>query len=74
MSDHDEWRKHRRIAGPSFTETNNVLVWEATVAVTLGYFIKSNQDGTGKGPVVKVPDFLEVATQIAFMVFSTAGV
>lgn len=72
MSDHDEWRKHRRIAGPSFTETNNVLVWEATVGVTLGYFLKWNQDG--KGAVVTVPDFLDVTTQIAFMVFSTAGV
>ena len=72
MSDHKEWRKHWQIAGPGFTKTNNILVWEATVGVTLGYFTKWNQDG--KRMVVKVPDFLEVATQMAFMVFSMAGV
>ena len=71
MSEHDEWRKHRRIAGPSFTETNNVLVWESTVGVILGYFNKWNQDG--KEAIVKESDFLEVSTQIAYMVFSTAG-
>ena len=72
MSDHDEWRKHRRIAGPSFVETNNVLVWESTIGVILGYFTRWNQDG--KGRIIQVPDFTEVATQIAYMVFSTAGV
>jgi hypothetical protein len=72
MSEHDEWRKHRRIAGPSFSESNNVLVWESTIGITLGYFTKWNQDG--KGSTVEVPNFMEVTTQIAFMVFSTAGV
>jgi cytochrome P450 len=71
MSDHDEWRKHRRIAGPSFTESNNVLVWESTIEIILGYFIKQNRDG--KGSIVKVTNFTEVTTQIAHMVFSTAG-
>ena len=69
---HDEWRKHRRLAGPSFTESNNALVWESTLEIILGYFIKWNRDG--KGSIVRVSDFTEVTTQIAFMVFSTAGV
>jgi len=67
----DEWRKHRRIAGPSFTESNNVLVWESTIEIILGYFIKWNRDG--KGSTVKVSNFTEITTQIAYMVFSTAG-
>ena len=71
MSEHDEWRKHRRIAMPSFTETNNALVWESTIEITLGYFIKWNQDG--KGGIAKVSNFMEVTIQIAYMVFSTAG-
>ena len=71
ISDHHEWRKHRRIAGPSFTESNNALVWESTIKVILGYFIKWNRDG--RGSIVKVSDFMDVTTQIAFMVFSTAG-
>jgi len=72
MSEHEQWRKHRRIVGPSFTESNNVLVWDSTIGIILGYFNKWNQDG--KGGIVKVSDFTEVATQIAYMVFSTAGV
>ena len=71
VTEHDEWRKHRRIAAPSFTESNNVLVWESTIDTILGYFIKWNRDG--KGSVVKVSDFTEVTTRIAYMVFSTAG-
>jgi len=71
MTEHDEWRKHQRIAGPSFTESNNTLVWESTIEIILGYFIKWNRDG--KGSIVEVPDLREVATQIAYMVFSTAG-
>ena len=70
-TEHDEWRKHRRIAGPSFTERNNALVWESTIEIILGYFLKWNRDG--KGSVVKVSDFMKVTTQIAFMVFCTAG-
>ena len=72
LSEGAEWRKHRRIAGPSFTERNNALVWESTIEIVLGYFIKWNRDG--KGSIVRVSDFTEVTTQIASMVFSTAGV
>ena len=70
-SEHDEWRKHRRIVGPSFTESNNVLVWESTIEIILGYFIKWNRDG--KGSIVQVSNFTEVTKQIAYMVFLTAG-
>jgi len=48
MTEHDEWRMHRRIAGPSFTEGNNALVWESTMGIVLGYFIKWNRDGRGE--------------------------
>ena len=70
-SEHDEWRRHRRIAGPSFSESNNILVWESTIDSILGYFTKWNRDG--KGSIVQVSDFTEVTKQIAYMVFSTAG-
>jgi hypothetical protein len=71
MTEHGEWRKHQRIAGPSFSENNNALVWGSTIESILGYFVKWNRDG--KGSIVKVADFMEVTTQIATMVFSTAG-
>ena len=71
LTEHDEWRRHRRLVGTSFTERNNAIVWESTIEIILGYFIKWNRDG--KGSIVRVPDFTEVATQIALMVFSIAG-
>ena len=71
VTEHDEARKHRRITGPSFTENNNALVWESAIEIVLGYFVKWNRDG--KGSIVRASDFIEVTTQIAFMVFSTAG-
>ena len=70
-SEHDEWRRHRRIAGPSFNESNNVLVWESSIEIILGYFIKWNRNG--KGSTINVSNFLEVTTQVTFMVFATAG-
>ena len=70
-SEHDEWRRHRRIAGPSFSESNNRLVWESSIETILGYFNKWNRDG--KGSTVKVDDFTEITTQIAYMVFTAAG-
>lgn len=71
MSEHDEWRKHRRIAGPSFSESNNRLVWESSIEVILGYFNKRNRDC--KGGIIKVDNFTQVTAQIAFMVFTAAG-
>ena len=70
-SEREDWRKHRRIAGPSFSEKNNHLVWESSIEVILGYFNKWNREG--KGRIVKVDDFTKVTTQIAYMVFTMAG-
>jgi len=70
-TEHDEWRKHRRIAAPSFSESNNALVWESAINIILGYFTKWNRDG--KGSIVQVSDFTDVTKQIAYMVFSIAG-
>jgi len=70
-TENDEWRKHRRIAGPSFTESNNAFVWESSIEIILEYFIKWNRDGNGS--IVKVSNFTEVTKQIAFMVFANAG-
>jgi len=70
-SEHDEWRRHRRIAGPSLSESNNRLVWESSVEVVLGYFNKWIRDG--KGGIVKVDNFTEVTTQMAYIVFAVAG-
>ena len=33
VSEHDEWKRFRKICGPSFSEPNNWLVWDETVSV-----------------------------------------
>lgn len=32
-SEGDEWKRHRKICAPSFSEPNNRLVWDETVSV-----------------------------------------
>jgi len=46
-------------------------VCESSVEVVLGYFNKWTRDG--KGRIIKVDNFTEVTTQIAYMVFTAAG-
>ena len=38
VTEHDEWRMHQQIVKPSFSENNNVFVWELTITVILSYF------------------------------------
>ena len=32
-SEADEWKRYRKICGPSFSEPNNRLVWDETVSI-----------------------------------------
>lgn len=37
-SEHDEWKRYRKVAGPSFSEPNNRLVWDETVSIMTDLF------------------------------------
>lgn len=37
-SEAEEWKRHRKICGPSFSEPNNRLVWNETVSVMRDLF------------------------------------
>lgn len=63
-----EWRRHRRIANPSFNESNNRLVWDTSIETIVGFFDKWK----GKGAVT-VNDVGEWTEQVALMVFCSAG-
>ena len=63
-SQHEVWRQPLQIAGPSFTEGNDRLVWETTVQVVLDVFKKWNRDG--KGSFVIIANFTDVTTQIVY--------
>ncbi|KAG8765499.1 hypothetical protein FRC15_006950, partial [Serendipita sp. 397] len=51
----EQWRVHRKIAAPSFTEGNNRLVYEETVVALDGLF-----EIWGSGDTVDINNFAEV--------------
>jgi len=65
-----QWRRHRRIANPSFNESNNRLVWDTSIETVVGFFNKWVKQGKS---VVTVKDVGEWTEQVALMVFCTAG-
>lgn len=65
-----EWRRHRRIANPSFSESNNRLVWDTSIETIVGLF--NNWIKEGKSTVL-VMDVGEWTEQVALMVFCSAG-
>ena len=65
-----EWRRHRRIANPSFNEANNRLVWDTSMETIVGFFNKWIKEGKN---TVTVKDVGEWTEQVALMVFCRAG-
>ncbi|EKM52717.1 uncharacterized protein PHACADRAFT_149600 [Phanerochaete carnosa HHB-10118-sp] len=37
-SEGDEWKRHRKVAAPPFSERNNRLVWDETVKIANVFF------------------------------------
>ncbi|KIM26467.1 hypothetical protein M408DRAFT_72781 [Serendipita vermifera MAFF 305830] len=67
----DEWKRHRRIAAPSFSEKNNRLVCEETSRITTELFnvwSATEQDG-----IIIIDDMLSFTSRLALMVISAAG-
>ena len=65
-----EWRHHRRIANPTFNESNNRLVWDTSIETIVGFFNKWTKEGKN---TVTVKDVGEWTEQVALMVFCSAG-
>ncbi|PVF98541.1 cytochrome P450 [Serendipita vermifera] len=67
----DDWKRHRRIAAPSFSERNNRLVFDATSEIVNELFeYWSKQFGTGP---VKLDDAVDMTAKLALMVISAAA-
>ncbi|KAG8773179.1 hypothetical protein FRC15_002220 [Serendipita sp. 397] len=64
----EQWRVHRKIAAPSFTEGNNRLVYEETVVALDGLF-----EIWGSGETVDINNFAEVTFAFALMIICSAG-
>jgi len=71
VSEHDEWRRHRKVASPSFSERNNVLVFQETTRSVLNLFEMWKEQG--KGDVVSIPDMTNITFEVAVQVIASAA-
>ncbi|TDL22861.1 cytochrome P450 [Rickenella mellea] len=65
----DEWKKHRKVANPAFSERNNKMVWEETVKIVNEMF---NTIWKDKKEVV-VEHCVDITLPLALLVIGTAG-
>ncbi|TCD69149.1 Ubiquitin fusion degradation protein 4 [Steccherinum ochraceum] len=68
-SEHDEWKRYRKISGPAFTEPNNRLVWDETVSVMNDLF----DNVWGDKKQVTIEHALEITMPLALFVIGAAG-
>ncbi|KAF5351015.1 hypothetical protein D9756_008377 [Leucocoprinus leucothites] len=68
-SEGEEWKRYRKIAAPTFTERNNKLVWNETVAIMNDLFdsVWENQQ------VVTVDHILDITLPATLFIISAAG-
>ncbi|KAH9480259.1 Cytochrome P450 monooxygenase 124 [Psilocybe cubensis] len=65
----EEWKRHRKISAPTFSDRNNRLVWDETILIMESLFsdVWKNKD------VVSVDHFVDLTLAIAIFVISVAG-
>ncbi|KDQ10512.1 hypothetical protein BOTBODRAFT_115667, partial [Botryobasidium botryosum FD-172 SS1] len=67
-ADDDEWRRHRKISAPAFSERNNKLVWSESLKVLEEIFAE-----WGDKETVTVENIPDLTLPIALHVISAAG-
>ena len=70
-TEHDEWRKHRKVASPAFSERNNALVFQETTRIVLDLFQMWNEQGNGD--LISIPDMTDVTFELALQVIASAA-
>ena len=70
-SEHDEWRRHRKIASPAFSERNNELVFQETTRIVLNLFQMWKKHG--KGDLIATPDVTDTTFELALQVMASAA-
>ena len=70
-SEHDEWRKHRKVASPAFNERNSALVFQETTRIVLDLF--QMWKDRGNGDVVTIPDMANTTFELALQVIASAA-
>jgi cytochrome P450 len=70
-TEHDEWRSHRKVASPAFSERNNALVFQETTRIVLDLFQMWKEQGNSD--VVVVPDMTDITFDLALQVIASAA-
>ena len=70
-SEHDEWRKHRKVASPAFNERNSALVFQETTRIVTNLFQMWKEQGTGD--IVAIPDMTDTTFDLALQVIASAA-
>ena len=70
-TEHDEWRKHRKVASPAFSERNSALVFQETTRIVLNLFQMWKEQGTGD--IVAIPDMTDTTFELALQVIASAA-
>lgn len=66
-------RRHRKICAPAFSESNNALVWEETLAVTNDWFKDLDKRSLSQGGEAVTEDMVKVTLQAALHIISSAA-
>ncbi|KAF9803586.1 hypothetical protein IEO21_09638 [Rhodonia placenta] len=64
----DEWKRHRKITAPSFSERNNRLVWDETIGI-----VQELCEDVWGGKDHVVENIVDVTIPLALFVIGTAG-
>ena len=71
VTEHEEWRKHRKVASPAFSERNNALVFQETTRIVLDLFQMWKEQGNED--MVVIPDVTNVTFDLALQVIASAA-
>ncbi|TDL22810.1 cytochrome P450 [Rickenella mellea] len=68
-SEDEEWKRHRKVANPAFSERNNRMVWEETVKIVNSMFETAWRDETN----IEVDNCVCITMPLALLVIGRAG-
>ena len=69
VTEGDEWKRHRKISAPSFSERNNRLVWDETMSIMR----ELCEDVWAGKNTISVSNIVDLTVPIALFVIGVAG-
>ena len=69
VTEGEEWKRHRKISAPSFSERNNRLVWNETMSIMR----ELCEDVWASKSAITVPNIVDLTVPIALFVIGVAG-